>query len=399
MRVLFVTHNIPRFAGDAAGSFVLRLACALRDIGVQVDVIAPATNDMRGDDTIEGIRIRRVPYARDMTLAYGGTMAEAVKGSPAGLLAFLGLFRALRAATLAFVREARRDGAPVDVVHAHWWIPAGIAVWLATFGHRDMPPYIVTMHGSDVRLAQGVAPVHPVMRRVLGSAGVVTAVSQWLAATAERIAREVHIHVGPMPVDEARFTPDRAVSRTRSVLFVGRLNAQKGIADLLEALALPALAGVQLDVVGDGPDAASLSARAVALGVEARVRWHGRVPTNALVPLYRSCAVVAMPSRDEGLGLVAVEAQLCETPVVAYASGGLPDVVLPAHGGVLVPEGDVQSLATALATVIDNEATATTRGAAARLAMLERFSSQAVAKQYAAWYSQASSRAPVRESH
>ncbi len=112
MRVLFVTHNIPRFSGDVAGSFVLRLARALTDRGVTVDVIAPATNEQVGDDIVDGIRIRRVRYAADMTIAYGGTMAEAVASSNRGRLAFVGLFRALRKAAITFVND-------VDLARLH----------------------------------------------------------------------------------------------------------------------------------------------------------------------------------------------------------------------------------------------------------------------------------------
>jgi glycosyltransferase involved in cell wall biosynthesis len=389
VRVLFVTHNIPRFSGDVAGSFVLRLARALVDIGVKVDVIAPGTNELVGDDVVDGIRIRRVRYAADMTIAYGGTMAEAVASSNRGRLAFAGLFRALRKATLHFLDEARRAGEPVDVVHAHWWIPAGVAVWLSRFGKSGSPPYIVTMHGSDVRLAQKITLAHPLMRRVLGRAALVTAVSRWLCATAMRIAPQVEMRVGSMPVDDTQFVPDASYVRHRSVLFVGRLNAQKGIADLMDALSRPCLAGVLLDIVGDGPDAHALREREAALGLGTRVTWHGRLPATALLPLYRSCGVVAIPSREEGLGLVAVEAQLCATPVVAYASGGLTDVVMPEHGGVLAPTGDIDALAQSIARVLDDPARAAHDGERARHAMLQRFSPSAVAGQYVQWYEQA----------
>ena len=389
MRVLFVTHNIPRFSGDVAGSFVLRLARALVDAGVQVDVIAPGTNEQVGDDIVDGIRIRRVRYASDMTIAYGGTMAEAVSSSIRGRIAFVGLFRALRAATIAFVNDARRHGKPVDLVHAHWWIPAGIAVWLSRLGKPGAPPYMVTMHGSDVRLAHATRLSHPIMRRVLRSAASVSTVSRWLCTTAMRIVPGVPMHVGPMPVDDTVFAPDPGFVRHRSVLFVGRLNAQKGIADLLEAMARPALAGVLLDIVGDGPDEQELREREAVLGLGTRVTWHGKLPASALVPLYRSCGVVAMPSREEGLGLVAVEAQLCATPVVAYASGGLTDVVMPEHGGTLVPVGDIDSLASALGDVLDDSARAARDGSRARRAMMQRFSPDAVARQYLQWYEQA----------
>ena len=63
VRVLFVTHNVPRCVGDAAGSFVLRLAVALQAAGAQVEVIAPAAAGLADVETLEGVRIQRVRYA------------------------------------------------------------------------------------------------------------------------------------------------------------------------------------------------------------------------------------------------------------------------------------------------------------------------------------------------
>ena len=88
-------------------------------------------------------------------------------------------------------------------------------------------------------------------------------------------------------------------------------------------------------------------------------------------------------------GLVAVEAQLCGTPVVAYADGGLVDVVRPAHGGMLVTVGDIPGLGDALARLLADEVTAHERGRLARDDMLARFSPAAVAERYLTHYRQA----------
>ncbi len=388
MRVLFVTHNIPRFAGDSAGSFVLRLAVALREIGVDVRVIAPGAAGLPAHGEVEGVPIERVRYARDahMTLAYGGTMAEAVRGSWTSRFAFLGLLRAMRAATRAATAAAQKRGEPFDIVHAHWWFPAGLALWRAG---AWLPPLVITMHGSDVRLAQGIPPARALMQRVLSAARVRTAVSTWLAHLAGRNGAGISVRVAPMPVHAAQFVPPASETARDGVLFVGRLNMQKGLRVLLDALARPALHGARLDIVGDGPDAETLRAHAVSRGIAERVRWHGTLTSSALVPLYQHAAVVAMPSTDEGLGLVAVEAQLCETPVVAFDSGGLPDVVRPDAGGTLVPSGDIQALADALANMLREPAHARTAGQSARAAMLTQFSPEHVAARYLAFYHEA----------
>lgn len=397
-RVLFVTHNVPRFAGDAAGSFVLRLAVALRDVGISVDILAPGSETMSGTDVIEGIPIERVRYAspQHMTLAYSGRMAEDVKAGWGARFALAGLLFHLRRRIRARVQQAVREGKPYDIVHAHWWFPAGLCAWSASVGAGLPVPLVITMHGSDVRLAQGIRASHGVMQRVLTRARVVTAVSRWLAEAAMRIVPATDVRVGGMPVDTRVFVP-ASDSRSRlGVLFVGRLNAQKGVANLLDAFARIPDANIPLQIVGDGPDETLLKAKAVALGIAHRVTWFGALKQPDLVPLYQRAAVVAMPSREEGLGLVAVEAQLCGTPVVAYNSGGLPDVVLPDMGGTLVEAGNIDALSAALAQFAVDSHEARERvsnaGSAARRAMLHTFSPESVAGRYAAWYNEAAVR-------
>ncbi|MFN9951684.1 MAG: glycosyltransferase, partial [bacterium] len=168
-------------------------------------------------------------------------MAEAVAGSWSGRLALLQLLRATRRQVRRRLDEARRAGDPFDVVHIHWWFPSGLA--LLRMWRPGDPPRLVTMHGSDVRLAGKKPVVHPLLRAVLGEASVRTAVSSWLADMAHRLAPNGQVHVAPMPVDIRHFgtipnEPSAAVDR-HGLLFVGRLNAQKGLADLLRAMASP----------------------------------------------------------------------------------------------------------------------------------------------------------------
>ena len=356
-----------------------------------MDVLAPGSETLTGTDTIEGVPIERVRYAAPsrMTLAYSGKMAEDVKGSWSARFALAGLLWHMRSAIRKRVNHARREGNPYDLVHAHWWFPSGLSAWSAGVGASLSVPLVITMHGSDVRLAQGVGASHGLMQRVLNRARVVTAVSRWLAEAAMKIAPGTNVQVGGMPVDTRVFFPAREVSRL-GVLFVGRLNAQKGVANLLDAFAAIPDHNVPLQIVGAGPDEQRLKAKAAALGIMHRVTWCGALKQHELVPLYQHACVVAMPSRDEGLGLVAVEAQLCETPVVAYDSGGLPDVVRPDAGGTLVEAGNIEALSKALALFAcdtdDARARVRVAGTLARAAMLGAFSPEAVATKYIGWY-------------
>jgi glycosyltransferase involved in cell wall biosynthesis len=387
-RILFVTHNFPRFAGDAAGSFVLRLARALTDAGAHVHVLAPAAAGLAERDVIEGVSVQRVRYASDdrQVLAYEGTMAELVRESWSARFALAGLLWTMRSAARRAVEEARRAGTPYDIVHAHWWFPSGLSLRASNIGSGGTPALAITMHGSDVRLARTVRPAHAIMRSVLARAKVVTAVSTWLAEQAMAIAPAVHVHVAPMPIDVSRFTPPPAdTARDGGVLFVGRLNAQKGLRDLLHALGRTTHA-VPCDIIGDGPDLHALQQYARSLGVESRLTWHRALPSSELPAFYRRALVTVMPSREEGLGLVAVESQCCATPVIAYASGGLPDVVNPDAGGTLVPLGDTAALARAIDELAEYPTRAHERGSRAREHMLHAFSPSQVAHRYLELY-------------
>src|SRR3981081_1283674 len=128
LRVLFLAHAYPRFAGDPVGSFVHNLAVALRDEGIEVSVVAPGAPSVPIRAVIDGVEIHRFRYAprRFETLAYTGTMSSQVSGGLGGKLAMAAF---LAGSLMASWRIAR--GARVDIVHAHWWFPGGLtARWL-----------------------------------------------------------------------------------------------------------------------------------------------------------------------------------------------------------------------------------------------------------------------------
>lgn len=378
VRVLFVTHSFPRYSGDVAGAFILRLAGALADCGVEVRVLAPAAAELPSTDIVDGIGVRRFRYAprRWETLAYTGTMAEQVAASLGGKAALAGLLS--RGALAA--RHAAAEFAP-DVIHAHWWFPSGLMA-LGSFTAR---PLVTTLHGSDVRLARRSAWAPTLFRRVMHKSAKVTAVSGYLASEAKAMAPGVEVAVEPMPVSIALFSPGTASRARDRFLFVGRLNQQKGIALLIQALAA-STGGAALDVVGDGDDRGALESTARALGIPDRVRWHGRRSQEELVPLFREATAVVIPSEGEGLGLVAVEAQLCGAPVIAFRSGGLTDVVEDGTTGVLTPPGDVRALAAAMDAMLARSDHGAAMGAAGRTAALARFSPDVVAAHYATIY-------------
>ena len=283
----------------------------------------------------------------------------------------------------------RRVGRGADLVHAHWWFPAGVQALAARTGL----PLVTTLHGTDVRLARSRPAARAACARVLRSSARVTAVSGWLAGQAAGFAPGLArpVAVAPMPVDDLALHPGPGDRPRDELLFVGRLDRQKGAEVALAALAALAGPGAELPlrVVGTGPEEAALRRLAVELGVAGRVRWDGQLPQDRLADRYRRAAALLVPGRDEGLGLVAVEAQLSGAPVVAAASGGLLDVVADGRTGRTFPPGRPDALArTVEAVLADRDGTARMAAAARELAAA-RFGTAAAARTYAAIYAEA----------
>lgn len=388
MKVLFLTHSFPREPGDAPGAFLLRLATALRNEGVETSVVAPAAPGLPDHDSFDDIPVERFRYAprRFETLAYTGNMATQVQASWSARVTMLGFLGAeFRSAV-----RARREIEP-DIVHAHWWFPNGlVGTWLAKMANK---PLVTTLHGTDVRLARSVAFSRPAFRHVMHNSAAVTAVSRYLANEAMQVVSAPEPIVAPMPVAVELFSPNGKRQEKR-LLFVGRLNKQKGIEVLLHALSRIPDESVTLDVVGDGDDRETLLELAGALGIADRVRWHHAVPQPKLAAFYQAAAALVVPSVNEGLGLVAVEAQLCETPVVAFDSGGLPDVIQHDRTGILVSDIDAAGLAAALISLLERDDRGASLGAAGRLHALATFAPESVARRYADTYRAAIARSP-----
>ncbi|HEV7595875.1 MAG TPA: glycosyltransferase [Gemmatimonadaceae bacterium] len=381
MNVLFLTHSFPRREGDAAGSFILRLAVALKHEDVNVHVVAPAGPGLPASEEIEGVPVDRFRYAprRFEQLAYTGNMAGDVASSWTAKFALVGFL----GADFVHAVRARRTFEP-QVVHAHWWFPSGVVgTWVGGLSHV---PLVTTLHGTDVRLARSVGVAKPLFGHVLKHSAAVTTVSSWLRDKTQELAPEVNPIVAPMPVSTDLFFPGSSRDGQR-LLFVGRLMPQKGLDHLLHAMASMETQPL-LDVVGDGPGRQALETLSQELGVASRVRWHGQLTQSELPRLYQNASAVVVPSTEEGLGLVAVEALLCETPVVAFDSGGLRDVIQHNRTGLLVPPGDRIALARTLDDLLGRNGRGGDLGRAGRLYALSAFAPESAARRYADIYQQ-----------
>jgi glycosyltransferase involved in cell wall biosynthesis len=352
MRILFVTHNYPRFAGDPAGAFVARIAQGVAASGSSVEVLAPHAPGVPDDERVDGVQVRRFRYGPEFMerVAYSGSLHSGRLRSPLIAAAFPGFLFGFRHA----VHTAVRQFGP-QLIHAHWWVPAG---WLAS---GTSVPYVITCHGSDVRLLD-----RPLVRRlarpVFRKAARVTAVSNFLAQDIDRLLPHAGqpVQLTPMPVDIPTFAKGAQLEKVDPprILYAGNLVTSKGVDVLLRAAALLSQRAVryQLKVLGQGPAQRSLQELSAQLGIAAHVTWSPFVRQNQMAPEYGASTVTVLPTRgqSEGLGLTLVEALVAGSAVVGTPAGGIPEVVRHEETGLLSRPGDPGDMADQLQRLLEN---------------------------------------------
>jgi len=263
-----------------------------------------------------------------------------------------------------------RDGRP-DLVHAHQAFPDGAAARLLA---QDLAaPYVVTVHGADVNVnLTRPGPLRERTLRALHDAAAVMAVSGAVARRLAGLVPPERLHTVVNGVrGQSQAAPADLLPGRRLVLSVGNLYASKGHTFVLAALARlgQPYADVAYAIVGDGPERRHLAAQARALGLAERTLFLGWRPHDEVLGLMARADAFVLPSAPEGFGLVYAEAMAQGTPVVACRGEGPDDFVDDGVSGLLVPPGDADAVARAVATLLDEPATAARLAEAGRAAV------------------------------
>lgn len=323
----------------------------------------------------------------------------------------------------ALLRDLAMVGAvdAPDIVHCHTWYShlggllarplTGARLVLTTHSLEPHRPWKVEQLGSayDVttwiegtayRHADGIVAVSEAMKEDV----------QTLYGVDPARVRVIHNGIDP---DEYRPRHDPDLLRSMGVdpeipilLFVGRITRQKGILHLVRAIR-HLRPGVQVVLCAGAPDTPEIGQEMAALvdsvkhEVAVPVVWIPEMMAkDRLIALYSHAAVFVCPSVYEPFGIINLEAMACETPVVASAVGGIPEIVVPGETGTLVPiqaEGggsveprDPEAFSRALADAVNELMDAPDRrarmGRAARERVLAHFSWRAIAEQTLAFY-------------
>lgn len=387
MKVLLVSWEHPPVVVGGLGNHVHALGRHLAAAGHEVVVLCrqpmgtDAATHPSTDEVHDGVRV--VAVAEDpLHLAFTDDLV---------------------AWTLAMGHAVLRAGLALgwapDVVHAHDWLVAHPAFALAE--HWGVP-LVVTVHATEAGRHTGwlSAPlnrqVHSIEWWLVANADAVITCSAAMRAETQALytsaASVTVLHNG---VDVDRIPVLARAPEPGRVLYLGRLEHEKGVQDLLAALPRVRLAHPQarLVVAGDGTQADWFRERARAHRVARAVTWTGHLEPAAIAVELSRAAVVVVPSRYEPFGIVALEAAAAGTPVVTSTAGGLAEVVLDGMTGLTFAVGDVGALVAAVSEVLANPDAAVRRATAARARLDREFSWRQIAAATADLYAH-TARAP-----
>src|SRR5918997_6788365 len=375
------TSPLAALGGTDAGGmnvYIRELACHLAQQGLPIDIFTRRT-DL---DT---------PEVREIC---PGVNVIAVTAGPPEPIGKNDLFPLLPEFAEQMALYSVRAGVRYDVVHAHYWLSG----WVAELARRYWETPFVQMFHTTAHMKNAVAEhadretdlrLQTEKRLLTLADGIIAANPDERADLIWRMGVPTEkVCTIPPGVDLELFQPrSRASSRSeigigpdeRIVLFVGRIDPIKGIDTLIDAAEIMLStrsvepAPTFLIVGGDlGPDGAPVGPLADVAnsierrGIAASFRLVGSQPQDQLPVFYAAADVVAVPSRYESFGLVAVEALACGKPVVASRVGGLRFTIDEGTTGFLVKPQSPPALAEALEQILTDETLRAGMSAAAR---------------------------------
>lgn len=405
----FISQEYPPLRMGGVGRYIHQLAKSVAALGHNVHVVTCGVGHDRVDfeDKVWVHRILSRP-APAPVIAEGIRIPQNIWNNAATMLSEL--------VKIANYRH-------VDCVYAPIWDCEGLAVlldgrfplvtglqttlhfWLDSQSHLRSDPQFV----SDF-----VEPMLVLEKRLVEESTGIHAISSSIASDIEgayhTTIRPPRLSVIPLGLEDVSgrncVLPRSLSPGALRLLFVGRLEARKGIDVLLTTVKtlLPRYPHVYLDIVGNDritgpggiPYRKAFESDPKAAGILSRVTFHGELPDESLRGFYSACDVFVAPSRYESFGLVLVEAMMFGKPLVGCRAGGMLEVVEDGVSGVLAEPGDVPSLESCLVRLIESATLRERLAANARKRYMENFTAMPTARRLAAMLGNAADNRPRR---
>lgn len=356
-----LVSSYPRHSDDSASIFLRNLAENLRDRGLVVHVLAPASDGNAGTTSENGVIVHRFRYFPRpwQKLTYGSGILPNLRRNPLLWIQVPFFVLSMTVSLCRYLHKVRPD-----VLHAHWVIPQGLVAILGKLFYRV--PTVITLHGGDA-FALASPPLQTLKRFAIRHSDAWTANTRTTASAV--VTDQPEPLVVPMGVDVDHFASgEREQLRanmpkdTRVVLFVGRLVEKKGVEDLIRAFSLlPDRTRTRLWIVGEGELKTELETLAEQTGIIQQTTFWGRMPNDRLPDLYAAADLFVGPSvkaasgDTEGQGVVFLEAMAAGLCVLATRAGGISEVVEDGYTGVLVEPRNPQQLANAMAQLLTDK--------------------------------------------
>ena len=398
-RILCVTSNFPRWAGDSTTPFVLHLIQDLQQLDWQIDVLAPHAHGTALRETIEGVKVERFRYLWPSSLEtvcyQGGALINLRKDRTN----YFKLPALVTSECLnLFFRLIQRK---YDLLHSHWILPQGFT-GILTAGFLGIP-HVTTVHGGDVFGLQG-SLLTKFKRLTLRHADAVTVNSSVTERAVSEIAPDLkELHRIPMGVTthRANSSPSSGDLRNRYrhgdgplLVFVGRIVEEKGVEDLIRAvdILMPRFSDITALIIGEGQDRPDLEGLTKTFGLSDRVIFTGWVKPDDISAYLAAGDIFVGPSREasdgwiEAQGLTVIEAMVAKTPVITTRVGGVVDSVKHEETGLLVNERSPDEIAKAVERIVGEPLLADNlRGQGYKLAA-NKFSRASSAKSFSALF-------------
>ncbi len=271
------------------------------------------------------------------------------------------------------------EGRRPDLIHAHFGVEGVYALPLAA---RLGVPLVTTFHGFDATLSPAGLLANPAWARyALGRGGLARQGSLFIAAS--NFLREKLLALGFPParvvvhyigVDPSTIAPRPPAQEEPVLLHVARLEEVKGTQFLIRAFAriAPQYPHARLVIIGDGKLRQTLERLARETGFADRIEFLGARPHEEVLGWMRRAAMLVLPSvktqsgREEGLGMVMLEAAATGVPGIGTRVGGIPEGIAEGETGFLVPERDPEALSAAIGTLLADPALRQRMGEQAR---------------------------------